>query len=216
MSNWRTTRNRERQIAKALRAKTSRPASARRRGSAFRASAPPTGRRGSEWRKAATFLSTWAREMAPGMIEATIGWPSGNCSAARGERNVVARADRLDLRHPRQDLGPGGLVIVHRAGNGAGREDAGIVAAADDDPDAPLGAARKLGRRARPARAACSASRSGRNPCRTSRDSAGSMPIVLKPAPMPAMTPCSRNSASARQPLVLSWFEIGVERRFGL
>src|SRR6202167_292599 len=61
-----------------------------------------------------------------------------------GKRNTMARADRLDLSHPLQDLGASRRVIVHCAGNGAGRENSGIVAPANDDPDAPLLAARKL------------------------------------------------------------------------
>jgi hypothetical protein len=31
--------------------------------------------------------------------------------------------------------------------------------------------------------------------------------MVLKPAPTPVMTPESRSSSSARQPLVTSWFQ---------
>src|SRR3984885_15725975 len=61
-----------------------------------------------------------------------------------GKRNTMARANRLDLSHPLQDLGASRRVIVHCAGHGASRENPGVVAAADDDPDAPLLAAREF------------------------------------------------------------------------
>ena len=60
------------------------------------------------------------------------------------QRNLVAGADALDLRDPLQDLWSGGRIVVHRARRGAGGENPGIVAAADDDADAAFGAAREL------------------------------------------------------------------------
>src|SRR5271166_3086049 len=47
----------------------------------------------------------------------------------RGERDGVALADRLDMSHSLQNRLRGGCVVVHGARNGAGRENAGIVAA---------------------------------------------------------------------------------------
>src|ERR1700722_19501548 len=72
------------------------------------------------------------------------GMAEGKLPRRGGKRNTMARADRLDFLHPLEDLGAGRGVIVHRARNGAGREDSGIVAAADDDPDAAFLAAWKL------------------------------------------------------------------------
>src|SRR5271166_1608888 len=59
------------------------------------------------------------------------------------QRHAVAGADPLDFSHPLENRGTGRLVIVHRARNGAGRENSRIVAAADDDSDAAFGAARE-------------------------------------------------------------------------
>src|SRR5580700_6377619 len=61
-----------------------------------------------------------------------------------GKRNTMARTYRLYFVPPLQDLGASWRVIVHCAWNGASRENPGIVAAADDDPDASLLTAREL------------------------------------------------------------------------
>src|ERR1700722_19660906 len=68
----------------------------------------------------------------------------GKMQRRRGKRNTMAGADSLDFLHPLQDLGAGGRIIVHRAGNGSGRQNPGIVDAANDDPEDPLLAAREL------------------------------------------------------------------------
>ena len=55
---------------------------------------------GMGWRKAATFRSTCAREIAPGMIEATIWWPRGIGSA------VAASGTRWRRRRPPRSGSP--------------------------------------------------------------------------------------------------------------
>ena len=73
-----------------------------------------------------------------------MGSPSGNCSAAAASgtfqrlQTASIFATRSRIARPRR------LVIVHRAGDRAGRENPGIVDAADDDPDPALGASRKF------------------------------------------------------------------------
>ena len=173
----------------------------------------PQDRRGSGGGRRRGSVRPASRAIAPGMIEATIGCPSGNCSAAAGSGTRWRAQTALDLPDPLENCGAGRLVVVHRARDRAGRENPGIVAPADHDADAALGAAREFARRARPVRAACSASRAGRSPCRTGRGSAGSLPIELKPAPIPPITPGLAQFRERPPAARLELREIGGERR---
>ncbi len=49
------------------------------------------------------------------------------------QRDLVLRADRLDLLHFLEDRLRRRCIIIFGAGNGTGREDAAIEAAANDD-----------------------------------------------------------------------------------
>ena len=61
------------------------------------------------------------------------------------ERDAVARAHRLDLAHPLEDRGRRRRVLEIGAGDRSGREDAGVVGAADDQRDVAPRAQRQEG-----------------------------------------------------------------------
>ena len=98
--------------------------------SRFRSRQSPAG---MGWLKFCTFCRTCSGLIAPGMTEATIGWASGNWSAAAARGAPWA----LQIAWMRStfaiDLFRGVGIIILRPGNPPGRGDSGIVHAADHD-----------------------------------------------------------------------------------
>ena len=84
------------------------------------------------WRNAATLRVTWSGSRAPGITEATDGWPSGNCSAATGSGTWL-RWQTVDQLRFRQYLRGGDCIAVVRTGHRTGGKDAGGEWCADNE-----------------------------------------------------------------------------------
>ena len=88
-------------------------------------------------RQWSTFCRTWSGLIAPGMIEATIGWASGNWRAAAASGTSWALQTACISADPIHLFRCGVSVVVLRPGYWARRRDSGIEDAAhhDADPD---------------------------------------------------------------------------------
>jgi hypothetical protein len=114
----------------------------------------------------------------------------------RGETDAVTGADGFDPAYPGGDFGWCRPVVVVGAFDGAGGEDAGIVRAADDEPDAlPLAERQELVESALLEQGEAPGQEEAVEVARLGEFPAGL--TSFSPAPMARTAPCSRSSSIA-------------------